>query len=85
MGIKLKQVLDNIKSYKHKIRGKNRRNNPCKFSQEKNKQINAALKNLLKNIKQLFMHYEDPEISDDKQYSDYHLDGNGKSLEEPSN
>ena len=44
-----REYLPNIKSYKHKIRGKNGRGNPCKFSEDEVRQINAALKKLSKD------------------------------------
>jgi len=44
-----KKYLPNIKSYKHKIRGKNGRGNPCSFSDQEKKEINAALKKLSKD------------------------------------
>jgi hypothetical protein len=39
-----------IKSYKHKIRGKNGRGNPVEFTEEEKKQIRTGLKHLLKDI-----------------------------------
>jgi len=39
-----------IKSYKHKIRGKNGRGNPIEFSKEEMKQIKKGLKQLLKDL-----------------------------------
>lgn len=39
-----------IKSYKHKIRGKNGRNNPVEFSKDELKQIKAGLRRLFKDI-----------------------------------
>lgn len=44
-----KQYLPTIKSYKHKIRGKNGRGNQCSFSDQEKRQINAALKKLSKD------------------------------------
>jgi hypothetical protein len=44
-----KKYLPTIKSYKHKIRGKNGRGNPCSFSDQEKKEINAALKKLSKD------------------------------------
>ena len=44
-----KDYLPKIKSYKHKIRGKNGRGNPIDFSAGEKKEIKAAFKNLLKN------------------------------------
>lgn len=44
-----KDYLPKIKSYKHKIRGKNGRGNPIDFSPGEKKEIRAAFKNLLKN------------------------------------
>lgn len=45
-----KNYLPNIKSYKHKIRGKNGRGNPIEFSTEENKQIKKALSKLFKDL-----------------------------------
>lgn len=42
--------LLHIKSYKHKIRGKNGRGNPVEFSELEKKQIKTALKSLLKDL-----------------------------------
>lgn len=42
--------LPHIKSYKHKIRGKNGRGNPVEFSPEEKKQIKTALKSLFKDL-----------------------------------
>jgi hypothetical protein len=39
-----------IKSYKHKIRGKNGRGNPVEFSAEERKQIRDGLKRLLRDL-----------------------------------
>ena len=38
-----KDYLPSIKSVRHKIRGKNGRGNPTKFSQTEEKQINQAI------------------------------------------
>jgi len=38
-----------IKSYKHKIRGKNGRGNPLKFTEAEKKEIKEALKLLMRN------------------------------------
>lgn len=44
-----------IKSYKHKIRGKNGRGNPVEFTDEEKKQIKAGLKHLFADLlKKLF-------------------------------
>jgi hypothetical protein len=43
-----------IKSYKHKIRGKNGRGNPVEFSTEERKQIKAGLRILFKSLAQSF-------------------------------
>ena len=45
-----RDYLPNIKSYKHKIRGKNGRGNPIEFSQEETKQIKQALSKLFKDL-----------------------------------
>jgi hypothetical protein len=45
-----REYLPNIKSYKHKIRGKNGRGNPVKFSPEETKQIKQALFRLFKDL-----------------------------------
>jgi hypothetical protein len=45
-----REYLPNIKSYKHKIRGKNGRGNPIKFSPEETKQIKQALSMLFKDL-----------------------------------
>lgn len=45
-----KDYLPEIKSYKHKIRGKNGRGNPVEFSAAEKKQIKAALKSLFKDL-----------------------------------
>lgn len=45
-----REYLPNIKSYKHKIRGKNGRGNPVEFSTAEKKQIKAALKSLFKDL-----------------------------------
>lgn len=46
-----KEQLPGIKSYKHKIRGKNSRGNPVDFSPEEKKKIVAGLTRLFKEIK----------------------------------
>ena len=46
-----KDYLPNIKSYKHKIRGKNGRGNPVDFSPDEKKQIKQALKSLMSDVK----------------------------------
>lgn len=45
-----REYLPNIKSYKHKKRGKNGRGNPVEFSAAEKKQIKAALKSLFKDL-----------------------------------
>lgn len=45
-----KNYLPNIKSYKHKIRGKNGRGNPIEFSTEEKKEIKKALSKLFKEL-----------------------------------
>jgi hypothetical protein len=45
-----KERLPKIKSYKHKIRGKNGRGNPVDFNQDEKLQINAELKKLVKEL-----------------------------------
>lgn len=45
-----REYLPNIKSHKHKIRGKNGRGNPVEFSADEKKQIKAALKSLFKDL-----------------------------------
>jgi hypothetical protein len=45
-----REYLPNIKSYKHKIRGKNGRGNPVEFSAAEKKQIKTALKSLFKDL-----------------------------------
>jgi hypothetical protein len=40
--------LPEIKSFKHKIRGKNGRGNPCDFSDEEKKKIKLKLKEIFK-------------------------------------
>ena len=45
-----REYLPNIKSYKHKIRGKNGRGNPVEFSAAEKKQIKDALKSLFKDL-----------------------------------
>lgn len=44
------RYLPHIKSYKHKIRGKNGRGNPCLFSEAELKEIKKALKKLFKDL-----------------------------------
>ena len=43
-----KDYLPHIKSYKHKIRGKNGRGNPMEFPPEEKKQIVLGIKQLIK-------------------------------------
>lgn len=45
-----KNYLPHIKSYKHKIRGKNGRGNPVDFSPDEKKQIKKALSRLFKDL-----------------------------------
>jgi hypothetical protein len=45
-----RECLPNIKSYKHKIRGKNGRGNPIEFSTEEMQQIKKALSKLFKDL-----------------------------------
>lgn len=45
-----KNYLPNIKSYKHKIRGKNGRGNPVEFSEQDKKLIAKGLEKLFKDI-----------------------------------
>lgn len=45
-----KNYLPHIKSYKHKIRGKNGRGNPIEFNAAEKKEIKAALKSLFKDL-----------------------------------
>ena len=45
-----REYLPNIKSYKHKIRGKNGRGNPIEFSIEEKQQIKKALSKLFKEL-----------------------------------
>ena len=45
-----KNYMPQIKSHKHKIRGKNGRGNPVEFSPAEKKQIKAALKSLFKDL-----------------------------------
>lgn len=45
-----REYLPNIKSYKHKIRGKNGRGNPVDFSLDEKKQIKKALSKLFKDL-----------------------------------
>lgn len=42
--------LPHIKSYKHKIRGKNGRGNHVEFSAAEKKQIKSSLKSLFKDL-----------------------------------
>jgi hypothetical protein len=46
-----RDYLPEIKSYKHKIRGKNGRGNPTEFTKEENKAIRTAIKKMLKDAK----------------------------------
>jgi len=45
-----RDYLPYIKSYKHKIRGKNGRGNPIEFSEAEKKEIKAAIKRLFKDL-----------------------------------
>lgn len=45
-----KEYLPNIKSYKHKIRGKNGRGNRLSFTDDEKRQIKAALKKMVNDI-----------------------------------
>jgi hypothetical protein len=45
-----KEYLPTIKSYKHKLRGKNGRGNPLSFSEAEKAEIKTALKALFKNL-----------------------------------
>ena len=45
-----REYLPNIKSYKHKIRGKNGRGNPIEFSIAEKQQIKKALSKLFKDL-----------------------------------
>ena len=45
-----KNYLPHIKSYKHKIRGKNGRGNPIEFSPDEKRQIRQALSKLFKDL-----------------------------------
>jgi len=45
-----REYLPSIKSYKHKIRGKNGRGNPIEFSAAEKKQIKNALSKLFKDV-----------------------------------
>jgi hypothetical protein len=45
-----REYLPSIKSYKHKIRGKNGRGNPIEFTAAENKQIKKALSKLFKEL-----------------------------------
>lgn len=44
-----KDYLPEIKSYKHKIRGKNGRGNPVEFTPDEKKAIQLAIKKMLKD------------------------------------
>lgn len=46
-----RDYLPNIRNYKHKIRGKNGRGNPCSFSEEEKKQILEAVSKLSNQLK----------------------------------
>jgi hypothetical protein len=45
-----REYLPQIKSYKHKIRGKNGRGNPCQFTKEEVQLIKWALSELFKDL-----------------------------------
>ena len=45
-----RDYLPRIKSYKHKIRGKNGRGNPVEFTDQEKKEIKAAVKKMAKDI-----------------------------------
>jgi hypothetical protein len=45
-----REYLPHIKSYKHKIRGKNGRGNPVDFSPEEKRKIKQALSRLFKDL-----------------------------------
>lgn len=45
-----REYLPEIKSYKHKIRGKNGRGNPIEFSPDEKQQIKKALSKLFKDL-----------------------------------
>lgn len=45
-----REYLPHIKSYKHKIRGKNGRGNPVEFTDQEKKEIKAAVKKMAKDI-----------------------------------
>ena len=45
-----REYLPGVKSYKHKIRGKNGRGNPTEFTDEEKNQIKFALKKLFKEM-----------------------------------
>jgi hypothetical protein len=45
-----RKYLPEIKSYKHKIRGKNGRGNPIEFSPDEKRQIKKALSKLFKDL-----------------------------------
>lgn len=49
-----KNHLPHIKSYKHKIRGKNGRGNPVDFSPDEKRQIKKALSKLFKDLERSF-------------------------------
>lgn len=46
-----RDYLPNIKSYKHKIRGKNGRGNPTEFSEDEKKTIKLAIRKMIKDFK----------------------------------
>ena len=46
-----KELLPEIKSHRHKIRGKNGRGNPVDFTDEEKKKINKAVSKMLKDHK----------------------------------
>lgn len=45
-----REYLPYIKSYKHKIRGKNGRGNPVEFNVQERQEIKTALKKLFKHL-----------------------------------
>ena len=45
-----REYLPRIKSYKHKIRGKNGRGNPVDFSADEKKQIKEAVKKMCRDV-----------------------------------
>jgi hypothetical protein len=45
-----REYLPNVKSYKHKIRGKNGRGNPADFSDSEKAEIKKALSKLFKDL-----------------------------------